>query len=217
MNIKRIVNTVDSHTPLPVFETAERVYRAYAENTILNIARRKRDWVRGYFDSQEWEETVFLHLGCGYQRQAGAINIDFVHTPATDYVLDASNLPFPENSVDRIESYHMIEHIPPTTVDRMLVEWNRVLQPGGTLVLELPDFDGVAEAYLDADDPDKVELLLKYVFGSQRFESDYHHWGWNFERLGARIKRAGFDRVERKPPQDYHAEEAPCMRLEATA
>lgn len=216
MNIKRIVNIVDSCTPLPVFETAERVYKTYAENTVLNIVRRKRDWVHGYLDSRDWEEPVSLHLGCGYQQQAGMINIDFVHTPTTDYVLDASNLPFPDNSVDRIESYHMIEHIPPTTVDRMLVEWNRILQSGGTLVLELPDFDGVVEAYLDADDPEEVELLLKYVFGSQRFESDYHHWGWNFERLSGRIERAGFDRVERKPPKDYHTEEAPCMRLEAT-
>lgn len=216
MDIKNIVNNVDSHTRLPVFSTVKRMYRAYAENSALNAIRRRRDWIQGYFHSRDWDEPVSLHLGCGYQRQPGAIDIDFVHTTATDYVLDASNLPFPENSVSQIESYHMVEHIPTRTIDRMLVEWNRVLQPGGTLVLELPDFDGVVETYLDADDPDKIELLLKYVFGSQRFESDYHHWGWNFERLSDRIERAGFDQVERKPPQDYHAQEAPCMRLEAT-
>jgi SAM-dependent methyltransferase len=144
-------------------------------------------------------------------------DIDIIKTPTTDYVLDAGSLPLPDNSVERIESYHMIEHVPRNELPRMVAEWARVLESGGRLVLELPAFDDVVTAYLETDDGEDTETLLRYVFGSQRFESDYHYWGWNESRLGAVLRANGFEDVTRKPATDSHADEAPCMRIEAVA
>jgi predicted SAM-dependent methyltransferase len=144
-------------------------------------------------------------------------DIDIVKTPTTDYVLDAGHLPFPDDSIEQIESYHMVEHIPRNELPRMVSEWHRVLEPGGLLVLELPAFDDVVAAYLETDDEEYTETLLRYVFGSQRFQSDYHYWGWNESRLGDVLRANGFENVTRKPATDSHAEEAPCMRIEAFA
>jgi predicted SAM-dependent methyltransferase len=144
-------------------------------------------------------------------------DIDVIKTLTTDYVLDAQHLPFPDDSVERIESYHMIEHLPRDDLRPMFSEWCRVLQPGGHLVVELPDLDGVVAEYLDSEDPEYTETLLKYIFGSQRFDSDYHYWGWNEDRLGELLEDCGFKRIVRKPATDNHADEAPCMRIEAIA
>jgi len=144
-------------------------------------------------------------------------DIDLIKTITTDYVLDARNLPFPDDSIERIESYHMIEHLPKDALRPMLSEWNRVLETGGHLAVELPAFDDVVVEYLDSDDAKYTDTLLRYIFGSQRFDSDYHYWAWNEERLGELLEECGFVDVTRKPATDNHADEAPCMRIEATA
>lgn len=217
MRPKEIVRYADERTSLPVFNIIKQIYQYYANNRYLNRFRRLRDSLRGRISSHFWNEPKDLHVGCGYQRFDDAINMDYVHTPATDYVMDATKTPFPDQSIQQIETYHMVEHVPRPDARQMFEEWNRILVSEGKLILELPDFDGVIKQYLEEDEPEKVDLLLKYVFGSQRFESDFHHWGWNFERLEEELKEAGFDRVEQTQPQDYHAEEAPCLRVEAYA
>lgn len=111
----------------------------------------------------------------------------------------------------------MLEHLPRDTLRPMLSEWHRVLRPGGHLVVELPSFDDVIAEYLDSDDRDHTETLLRYIFGSQRFDSDYHYWGWNEERLSELLEDCGFVDITRKPATDNHADEAPCMRIEVTA
>lgn len=217
MKPKEMVRYADERTSLPIFNITKRIYKSYANNKYLNKYRRMRDSIRGRVSSHFWDQPKDLHVGCGYQKFDGAINIDYVHTTATDYVMDASKMPFPDHSVSQIETYHMVEHVPLPAARQMFDEWNRILISEGKLIIEVPDFDGVIKEYQEQDNPEKVELLLKYIFGSQRFESDFHHWGWNFERLKEELEEAGFNKVEQAPPQDYHAEEAPCLRVEAYA
>lgn len=47
---------------------------------------------------------------------------------------DATNLPFPNNSLDGIVSSYFWEHIPGAVKDLMLIEFKRVLKPGGKIV-----------------------------------------------------------------------------------
>lgn len=215
MNIRRTVKFADNLLPLPVFRVAKWVYNGYYENKTINMFRRKRDRIQAFFDSQEWKETKKLHIGCGTRHFDDMINIDYYKTKATDYVLDAVSLPFPENSVSRIETYHMVEHISYPDLEAMLSEWHRVMEPGAMLIIELPDFDRVVEEYLETTDPERTEVLLQYVFGSQRFESDIHYWGWNYSRLKDKLEEKGFVNVEQKQAQDYHSDTAPCLRIEA--
>src|SRR5690606_12562215 len=92
-----------------------------------------------------------LHLGCGKKRIENFINIDRNISPATDYVTNAARLPCPADSVERIETYHVIEHIPYPVVKSALTDWHRVLRPGGTLVLECPDVNVAMREYLEGN------------------------------------------------------------------
>lgn len=212
--LEELGKKVDNILPGPIYDFGKNIYHAYTKNALLNRIRRTRDYSLLWVTSRVNDPPAELHLGCGRDR-TDMCDIDIIKTQATDYVLDARHLPFPNNSIERIESYHMVEHIPRDTLPIMLSEWQRVLESGGELIIELPDFDNVVEEYLVTDDPEYTETLLRYVFGSQRFESDHHYWGWNVDRLEDLLEAHGFEDVNRKPAEDGHAEEAPCMRVEA--
>jgi predicted SAM-dependent methyltransferase len=215
-SLERAGRLADRILPGPVYGLGRRLYYAYMQNSALNAVRRRRDYALLRRKSRRGGGPSELHLGCG-RDSTDMCDVDIIKTRATDYVLDARDLPFVTDSIDRIETYHMIEHIPRHSFTDMLTEWKRVLRPGGTLVAELPDFDGVVKAYLETDDPEYTDTLLRYVFGSQRFESDVHYWGWNEERLGKVLHEHGFEDISNLDATDSHADEAPCMRLEATA
>ncbi len=50
---------------------------------------------------------------------------------------DSHILPFEDNVFDVVVSWHVIEHV--ESVSQTLQEWQRVLKPGGLMVLETPD------------------------------------------------------------------------------
>jgi predicted SAM-dependent methyltransferase len=131
--------------------------------------------------------------------------------------LDAGDLPFPDNSIERIDSYHMVEHIPREQFVHMLSEWNRVLVPSGTLVFELPDFDKCVQEYLDTEDGEYERVLLEFVFGGQRHSTDVHYWGWNEERLRSVLEDAGYGPITFPAPEAKQTEVAPCLRVKAHA
>jgi predicted SAM-dependent methyltransferase len=156
-------------------------------------------------------ENLRLHLGCGQKRLEGFVNIDRNRSPATDYVGDIARLPCRPGSVERIETYHVIEHIPVTVVDDVLAAWRRMLRPGGVLVVECPDL----EADLRELQAGNEERMYS-IFGRQRFPGDAHHWGYSERSLRERLERLGFVDVVARPATDYHAASEPCLHLEAS-
>lgn len=164
--------------------------------------------LRGRHRLRDSRNPLRLHLGCGQRRLPGFINIDLNYSPATDYVGDISRLPCNAGSVARIESYHVIEHIRPAMVNKLLAEWFRVLMPGGEVIIECPDLDETAKQYLAGN-----EERLYNIFGRQRFRGDAHCWGYNAERLRAIVESAGFSGATEEEPQDYHKDQEPCLRI----
>jgi SAM-dependent methyltransferase len=146
-----------------------------------------------------------LHLGCGPDRRHGWINVDARVEVEPDVVARADALPmFADASVDEIEACHLFEHLTPHEAERALVEWRRVLKPGGTLMLELPNLDDCVR--LLAADPESEDHALGMIgiFGwPEGVESDgvaqVHKWGWTPRSLGAALSRAGFDEIVPEP------------------
>jgi predicted SAM-dependent methyltransferase len=161
--------------------------------------------------------TLALHIGCGDIHKRGYVNIDHRETGATDMIMNCIYLQdFEDEAADVIESYHLIEHLPrphshKDNVNTALRYWFRVLKPGGQLVIECPDFHETVKQYVDGNTARKDN-----IFGLDRFEGDTHRWGYDFNELKSMLTAAGFTDIKRKPPQDYHKELEPCMRIECS-
>lgn len=154
--------------------------------------------------------SIKLHLGCGEQRKLDCINIDWRKTAATDFVQDITALPLKEKSVFSIESYHVVEHLTENDAIRTFERWYEILELNGKLVIECPDFDETIRDYLNGN-----SNRIYNIYGYRRFPGDGHLFGYNFERLKARLAAIGFSEIQSCEPQDYHIHEEPCLRIEA--
>lgn len=92
-------------------------------------------------------ESVNLHLGCGWNRLDGWINIDLVGGK-TDLAWDLRRpLPFARGSVDAVFLEHVFEHMTYSETLTVLGHVKRVLKPGGVLRVGVPDAGMYARWY----------------------------------------------------------------------
>lgn len=92
---------------------------------------------------------IKVHLGCWKRNFPGFINVDLADFPHIQHNRIVDDLsPFEDNSVDLIYASHVLEYFYLDDVPRVLKEWRRVLKPKGILKIAVPDFEGLAKAYL---------------------------------------------------------------------
>lgn len=101
---------------------------------------------------------------------------------------DMWDLPIEDESAEEIWSAHALEHIPFAKVAPTLEEWFRVLKPGGILTLLVPDFDWIAQKWLD-----EGAGARGYVLGNQTTPGEFHQMAWNLESLVSDLEKAGFE------------------------
>lgn len=92
---------------------------------------------------------IKVELGSGSHGVPGFLHVDAVKTGNVDVECDVRHLEFlSDNSVDELYSAHTVEHISYTEIETVLKEWNRVLKPGGNLVVKMPDLDFLCRAFV---------------------------------------------------------------------
>jgi predicted SAM-dependent methyltransferase len=151
---------------------------------------------------------LLLHLGCGPIHLEGWVNVDNqqAHMPLVcmDYL--KLSCAFDENSADAIFACHTIEHLDyPADTVRFFEQTFKVLKPGGTLRVVVPDLTLIAEAYADGSD-------LKFIYGTEgkwfyhkensaaeRFHFFMHAWEhkmvFDFSLLAMLAEDAGFSNI----------------------
>ncbi len=93
-----------------------------------------------------------LNWGCGPNPPAGWINADLLSGPGIDLSGDIRDgLPLESGSMQYIVSIHALQDLPYLDVVPALRELRRVLEPGGTLRLGLPDLARAIDAYNRGD------------------------------------------------------------------
>ena len=97
---------------------------------------------------------------------------------------EAYPLDFPDNHFEETRCSHVLEHFPRADIEKVLREWVRVLKPGGSLKIAVPDFDYIVA---HQDDP----LWQGYLFGGQMDDDDFHHACFTDGILTALLGNAG--------------------------
>ncbi len=136
-----------------------------------------------------------LHLGCGRRFIPGYVHVDVVDHPHVDHVSSIDNLSFlPDASVQVIYNCHVLEHFRRRDVARVLLEWRRVLAPGGLLRTAVPDFAALCDVYTRTRD---LGLVVGPIFGRQDYLYNIHYNIFDFDSLKAQLEAAGFTSVRR--------------------
>lgn len=164
-----------------------------------------------------------LNMGAGDRRLEGWVGVDAVARLGTDILADVRSVPLLDGEVDEIMAIHLVEHLYKWEVRSALVEWARLLRPGGSLVLELPDirkacWNVVNRVKPVGDKKPEEQLGMWGIYGDPREEDPFmnHKWGWTFETLSPLVQECGFlGVVERQTQWHRIGRDIRDFRLEA--
>ena len=140
-----------------------------------------------------------LHIG-GRQIAPGWEIFNAVEAPGVDHLGDARDLSrFPDNEFSAIYASHIVEHIDyKDEMESTLKEWYRVLQPGGSLYVSVPDMDTLAKIFLEKNLTTGERFqVMRMMFGGHMDKYDYHLVGLNFEFLYFYLQLVGFVHQQR--------------------
>lgn len=119
-------------------------------------------------------------------------------------------LRFRDGTVDHILCSHFLEHVYPSEAESILADFRRVLRPGGTLHVIVPDLAVLASRYAEArkrgeagaaDEFVRESLLSRPTPGTIKYRwlefrggfGLQHRWMYDRESMTARVKDAGFE------------------------
>ena len=144
-----------------------------------------------------------LQIGCGPRAVPGWINADRCAGPGVDLCGDLRDgLPLPDACMDYAVAMHVLQDLPWPALPGVLAELRRVLVPGGTLRLGLPDLDRAIDAYRRGDaayfhvpDCDAALIGAKLVTQLIWYGSVRTPFCFGFAR--ELLERAGFRAVRR--------------------
>lgn len=138
--------------------------------------------------------AVYLNLGCGYATHLAFVNVDALPESHIHYIRPVHHLrPFSDVTVDLVYASHCLEHFSHRRVNTVLAEWRRVLKPGCTLRLGVPDFDQRLAIYRAADDD--IESILPVLMGDQNYPLNAHYCMFTRRSLTAQLLAVGFNEV----------------------
>jgi predicted SAM-dependent methyltransferase len=92
-----------------------------------------------------------LNIGCGVIFHKDWENVDILSTSPHIRQHDITKgLPYPDNTFEACYASHVLEHIKSEDVNAFMRECLRVLKPEGFLRFVVPDFEKIANLYLEA-------------------------------------------------------------------
>ena len=140
-----------------------------------------------------------LHLG-GWQAKPGWLIVNIEDRPGVDVRTDCTDLSmFPDGSAAEVYASHVYEHLGyQDELPRALNEAARVLMPGGTLMVAVPDLEVLAQLLLRTQgNLDAQWQVQRMIMGGQMEPHDFHRTGFTYLVLGSMLTHHGFTNIRR--------------------
>ncbi len=121
-----------------------------------------------------------LNLGSGQRKFAAPfVNVDINPKWEPDVVADGASMPmFADGSADMIVLHHTLEHYGCGEKTTMLKECYRILAPGGSLIVCVPEMRELAKAWLRGTINNWLFMINTYG-AYMDSDADRHRWGYD--------------------------------------
>lgn len=134
-----------------------------------------------------------VEIGLSNEPQEGFIQVDRYGEP--EVRADICALPF--KHLDHIYASHVLEHIRDADIVVALKSCRRALRPGGVLEAYTPDLPWAMRRFLRAGSHgERWAAWLRWIYGSQENEGQYHRTGFSVKRLADCLIAAGFRQIK---------------------
>lgn len=120
-----------------------------------------------------------------------------------DIVCDAHKLQLPNDYANLVFSSEAIEHFSWRETSDIIKEWARILKPGGTMVIEAPDFCAAAKQLLTTDTLKNHLAMQQIFFAEQLNPHDFHYAGITHLTLPHFFEQAGLQAVDVKRGSEW--------------
>ena len=112
-----------------------------------------------------------LNLGCGEEKKAGYVNLDWQSLTEPDVRHDLNKFPYPfaDNTFDLIEASHILEHLDKPFA--VMKELHRILKPGGKLLIQVPHF---SRGFTHAEHAHGFDVTFPLYFNRQFTRSGFY-------------------------------------------
>lgn len=114
-----------------------------------------------------------------------------------DRFQDITALDYPEGSAEVIVCVQTLEHLTRDEVNHALKNWYKILKPGGTLHIDVPDFEETARLLLAQKLEADKEWYYRLIYGSQKDSFSIHKDGYSEEKLRNILAQNSFKNIRR--------------------
>ena len=193
---------------LPITRFLFDQLRVEAKAFLSKLGAAVLPWRRRRLGRVRRGRNLQVNVACGPHVLAGFVNLDLFPCRADVIGWDCRrNLPLTDGSAAGIRIEHFIEHLEPREeLPTLLRDCFRVLEIGGILRIVVPDAERYLRAYCREDligfkelavpDPFPEDLPTRMDVVNHVFHQWHEHrWGYDFETLADRLRRAGFTRI----------------------
>lgn len=161
---------------------------------------------------REKDGKVRLHLGCGGDYWPGYVNIDLSPNGICDLQMDFTKIGdiYPSDSVTEVALIHSLSYLRLWQARDLFADLYRILEPGGVVVIELPDLVKCARKALECRLSETE--YLEAVRGLYAFDMDQikrkemftpYAFGWSSSHLEQELSEAGFCQITISDPKTH--------------
>lgn len=151
-------------------------------------------------------EPIRLNLGCGPNRLPGEIGVDLdPNAGAVDVVANLLSLPYESGTVDQARLAHVLEHFEYRFAPTVLLEVYRVLRPGGTVIVQIPDLLATCRAFVETHETTEATraerlagkmIAMRHLYGGQMHPGQEHLGGYDPEMIEDMMRACGYVDVD---------------------
>jgi predicted SAM-dependent methyltransferase len=195
--MRKLLNSLFSHRTIELLRCDIYFARVRARN---RLRRRPREISK---DLSRRGSPLFLNLGSGSLGLADErwLNVDARPETNVEYLLDfTKKWPLPDSRFDGIFSEHVFEHFDPEQGAHVLRECFRVLKPGASVRIVMPDGEKILKTYVM--EPETLVAKKATATGcameavNYYFRQEYEHQCiYDFPYLEYRLRGAGFEQI----------------------